>query len=195
MFVRPAAAGIAAISMLAAAAAEAHTGAHAASGLAGGFTHPLLGLDHVLAMLAVGVWAAQQGGRALWALPAAFVATMLAGGALGFAGLGLPAVELGVAGSVLLLGLLIAGRSRLPLTASVALVGLFALLHGHAHGAEAPAGAAPLLYAAGFAAATLLLHGLGIALTRLAMRGLPALAVRSAGLGIATAGGLLLIGL
>src|SRR5579863_6979611 len=116
----------------------------AGAGLAAGFAHPLSGLDHVLAMVAVGLWAAQLGGRALWLVPSAFVAMMLAGGALGAAGVGVPAVEIGVAGSVLLLGLLIAFGVRAPLGVSMALVGGFAILHGHAHGSAMPAGAGAL---------------------------------------------------
>jgi urease accessory protein len=135
----------------------------AGAGLAAGFAHPLGGLDHVLAMVAVGLWAAQLGGRALWLVPSAFVAMMLAGGALGAAGVGVPAVEIGVAGSVLLLGLLIAFGVRAPLGVSMALVGGFAILHGHAHGSAMPAGAGAL-YVLGFTAATVILHAVGVGL-------------------------------
>lgn len=152
------------------AAANAHMfGAHDA-GFVHGFTHPLGGLDHLMAMVAVGLWAAQRGGKALWALPAAFVAAMIGGGLMGAAGVALPAVELGIALSVVALGALIAVQSRLPLAASVGVVALFALFHGHAHGAEMPEAAAPLLYGAGFALATALLHGAGVA-AALALRG------------------------
>ncbi len=153
------------------AAAHAHTfGAHDA-GFVHGFSHPLGGLDHLLAMVAVGLWAAQRGGKALWALPAAFVAAMIGGGLLGMAGIELPAVELGIALSVVALGGLIALQSRLPLLASVGMVSLFALFHGHAHGVEMPEAAAPLLYGAGFALATALLHGAGVG-AALSLRGL-----------------------
>ncbi len=153
------------------AAAQAHTfGAHDA-GFVHGFSHPLGGLDHLLAMVAVGLWAAQRGGRALWALPAAFVGAMIGGGLLGMAGIEFPAVELGIALSVVALGGLIALQSRLPLLASVGMVALFALFHGHAHGVEMPEAAAPLLYGAGFALATALLHGAGVG-AALSLRGL-----------------------
>jgi urease accessory protein len=153
------------------AAAQAHTfGAHDA-GFVHGFSHPLGGLDHLLAMVAVGLWAAQRGGKALWALPTAFVGAMIGGGLLGMAGVELPAVELAIALSVVALGGLIALQARLPLLASVGAVALFALFHGHAHGVEMPEAAAPLLYGAGFALATGLLHGAGVG-AALSLRGL-----------------------
>jgi urease accessory protein len=142
--------------------ASAHTGVHAGSGLAGGLAHPFMGLDHLLAMLAVGAWAAQQGGRALWAVPSAFVGAMLLGGAYAYAGGVLPQVETVIALSVLALGLLISTRRRWSLPAGMAIAATFAVFHGHAHAAEMPQFAAPLLYAAGFAAATAVLHGAGI---------------------------------
>lgn len=152
------------------AVADAHTfGAHDA-GFVHGFLHPVGGWDHLLAMVAVGLWAAQRGGAALWALPAAFVTAMIGGGLLGMAGIGLPAVELGIAGSVIVLGALIAAQSRLSLPVSLAAVALFALFHGHAHGAEMPEAAQPLLYGLGFALATALLHGAGVAVA-LSLRG------------------------
>ena len=144
--------------------AFAHTGLGDTGGLAHGFAHPASGLDHVLAMVMVGLFAAQLGGRALWLLPAAFVGLMAAGGALGIAGLGLPFVEAGIALSVAALGAAVAFKLRAPLAATMGAVGLFALFHGHAHGAEMPAGADGLLYAAGFVAATALLHLAGIAI-------------------------------
>lgn len=144
-------------------AAWAHTfGAHDA-GFAHGFLHPVGGWDHLLAMVAVGLWAAQRGGAALWALPLAFVGTMVAGGALALAGIELPQVETGILLSVVVLGGLIAAQARLPLAASVGLVALFAVFHGHAHGAEMPEAAAPALYALGFVVATALLHAAGLA--------------------------------
>lgn len=167
------------------AVAHAHTfGAHDA-GFVHGFLHPVGGLDHLLAMVAVGLWAAQRGGAALWALPVAFVAAMIGGGLLGMAGIGLPGVELGIVGSVVALGALIALQSRLALPASVAAVALFAVFHGHAHGAEMPEAAEPLLYGLGFALATALLHGAGVAAAlgarRLTRNGAGALALRGAG--------------
>ncbi len=118
-------------------------------------------------MIAVGLWAAQMGGRAVWAVPASFVGVMALGGALGMAGVQLPMVETGILTSVLLLGLLIAFAVRLPLWASMGIVAFFALFHGFAHGAEMPAQSSALLYASGFIVATALLHlggvGLGVA--------------------------------
>ncbi len=144
--------------------AHANVGVGATSGFAHGFGHPLSGMDHLLAMLAVGLWAAQTGGRALWAVPLTFVGVMAAGGVLGMAGIPLPPAETGIVLSVLMLGVLVAASVRLPLVASMAIVGLFALCHGHAHGTEVPATASGLTYGAGFLAATALLHAAGIGL-------------------------------
>ncbi len=128
-----------------------------------GFSHPLFGLDHILVMVAVGLWAAQIGGRALWAVPAAFVAMMAAGFGLALAGLPLPFVEPVILASVVALGLLVAIAARLDVALSAVIVAVFALFHGHAHGGELGiAGAMP--FAAGFVIATALLHGAGIAL-------------------------------
>lgn len=145
-------------------AALAHAGAGAAHGLADGFLHPLSGIDHVLAMVAVGVLAAQNGGRALWLVPLAFVGMMLAGGALGMAGVAMPFVEAGIALSVLVLGLVLALGPPPPTLAAMALVGFFALFHGHAHAAEMPETASRLGFGAGFVLATLLLHAAGLGL-------------------------------
>jgi len=149
--------------LLAAAPAEAHLLGAQGAGFAAGFGHPLLGLDHLIAMFAVGLWAAQQGGRAQWLVPAGFVLAMIAGGALGMAGLGaaLP-IETGIAASVLLLGLLVASRAVLPAAAGMAVVAVFALLHGHAHGTELPLAASPVAYAAGFVLATSFVHLAGL---------------------------------
>jgi urease accessory protein len=143
--------------------AYAHVGIGEAGGLLHGFTHPTSGLDHVCAMLAVGLWAAQMGGRSVWAVPLTFVGVMALGGALPLLGIGLPFVEQGIVLSVLLLGVLIAAAIRLPLWLSSGMVGLFALWHGHAHGAEMPAAASGIEYALGFMLATALLHAIGIA--------------------------------
>ncbi len=144
--------------------ASAHLlGMHGA-GFEAGITHPYTGLDHLLAMLAVGMWAAQQGGRALWSIPLAFVVMMTLGGILALTGVQLPMVETGIATSVLVLGLLVAFSARLPLAAGATLVGVFALFHGHAHGTEIPLAASPVAYALGFILATAALHGIGIAL-------------------------------
>ncbi len=142
----------------------AHTGVGATSGLVHGFMHPIGGLDHVLAMLGVGLVAANLGGRALWLVPASFVAMMAVGGGLGVAGMPLPFLEIGIALSVVVLGALIAAQVALPVAAAMAVVGFFAVFHGHAHGAEMPVTASGLAYGAGFMGATALLHAAGIGL-------------------------------
>jgi urease accessory protein len=143
--------------------ASAHPGHHLAAGFTGGLAHPFLGLDHLLAMIAIGLWAAQQGGRALWAVPAAFVGTMILGGGLAMSGFSLPYVETGIAASVLVLGLLIATRRQWPVAAGVAIATVFAIFHGYAHGLEMPQAASSAMYALGFVLATVFLHGVGIA--------------------------------
>ncbi len=150
-------------------AALAHPG-HDAGGFAHGLVHPLGGLDHVLAMVAVGLYAALPGGRALWLVPATFVGVMAIGGALGAAGYPLPYVETGIALSVIVLGLAVALRVSLPTLGAMALAGLFAIFHGHTHGAEMPLGVSGVTYAAGFMLATALLHGAGIAIGLVAGR-------------------------
>ena len=129
-----------------------------------GFFHPLDGIDHVLAMVAVGLYAASLGGSALWLVPSAFVGTMIVGGILGYTGVPLPLVEAGIGFSVMVMGLAIALGVKLPTVAAMALVGLFALFHGHAHGSEGAELAHFLPYAIGFVMATALLHMVGIAL-------------------------------
>ncbi|MGK7869107.1 HupE/UreJ family protein [Falsiroseomonas sp. E2-1-a20] len=141
--------------------ALAHTGADHLHGFAAGFLHPVGGLDHVLAMVAVGLWAGLIGGRAAWALPAGFLGAMAVGFGVAAGGLGLPMVEAGILASVIVLGALVAASARLSLAVAVPLVALFGLLHGHAHGTEL-AGQGAVGYAAGFLAATAALHGLGI---------------------------------
>ena len=148
------------------AVAFAHAG-HDHSGLMAGLAHPVFGLDHQLAMLAVGLWAAQQSGAARWMLPLSFVGTMLIGGLLGFNGLEIPLMETGIAASVLAFGLLVAVAIRLPMLVAVGLTALFALTHGVAHGLELPTLANPWGYAAGFMVATAALHASGYALVRL----------------------------
>jgi len=177
--------------------AFAHTGAGTAHGFAVGFVHPLLGLDHLLAMIAVGLFAASRGGKALWLVPLAFVAMMIGGGALAMAGVQLPMVELGIALSVVVLGGAVALRLSLPLAGAMALVGAFALFHGHAHVAEMPAGASLTDYAAGFVLATGLLHAAGLGLGLSAGFGSGRVgqwAVRSAGSVMALAGAGILAG-
>jgi urease accessory protein len=127
-----------------------------------GVAHPLSGWDHLLAMIAVGLWAAQLGGRSRWLVPAAFVGMMAVGAVLGHVGFAVPGIDQVIAVSILCLGLLIAATVRLPVLASMALVGTFALFHGVAHGAEAPVSASGLGYGLGFIAATILLHATGL---------------------------------
>lgn len=170
--------------------ALAHPG-HESTGLAAGILHPFTGLDHLLAMLAVGLWAAQQGGRALWQIPSAFVTLLALGGVLGMNGLALPGVEWGVASSVLLFGALIVGGARLPVSAGMALAGAFALCHGVAHGAEIPQGSSEITYVLGFILASLSLHILGL-LTVSATQ-LTSVVTRFMGAAIATAGAFLLV--
>ena len=178
--------------------ASAHTGVGDTVGFAHGFLHPLNGLDHVLAMVMVGVFAWQLGGRALWLVPATFVALMAVGGALGVAGIGLPFVEAGIALSVIVLGAVVALRVQAPVAVAMAVVGLFAIFHGHAHGAEMPETAAGLGYGLGFMLATALLHaagiGLGFAIGWADARKGPIVA-RTAGAAAALAGVAILAGL
>jgi urease accessory protein len=148
----------------------AHTYGAEGAGLVMGFMHPVMGLDHVLAMVAVGLWAAQRGGADLWRLPAAFIGAMVLGMVLALSGIGLPMVELGIAGSVVLFGILVGLAARIPSAVAIPLVALFALFHGHAHGTELPETATPVLYALGFVAATALLHGIGVSAGLLANR-------------------------
>lgn len=143
-------------------AALAHTGHGDTSGLLHGFMHPIGGLDHVLAMVAVGVFAYVLGGKALWLVPLSFVAMMVVGFMLGANGMNLPFVELGIALSSIVIGMAAASGKSMPVAGAMALVGSFALFHGHAHGTEMVAGTTGLEYAAGFVAATALLHAAGI---------------------------------
>jgi urease accessory protein len=171
-----------------AAAHPGHDGDHGLTwDFSGGLAHPFSGTDHLLAMLAVGLWAAQLGGRARWLVPSAFVGVMTLGAALGHAGLAFSGLEQGIAASVLVLGLLIARSVKLPVTAGMMLVGIFALFHGLAHGTEMPATAGGLSYGAGFVVATALLHVTGLALGTLAARRSEKIAAY-AGWGLAAAG-------
>jgi urease accessory protein len=144
--------------------AFAHPGHDGAPDLLHGFLHPLGGLDHILAMVAVGLFAVQLGGRALWLVPAAFVGTMAAAGLAGMTGIEIPYVETGIALSVLVLGAAIALRLTMPVAVAMGLVAFFAIFHGYAHGAEMPETASGFAYGAGFVAATALLHAFGIGL-------------------------------
>ena len=183
--------------LLAPSAALAHTGAGAHEhGFAYGFLHPLGGLDHLLAMIAVGLLAAHLGGRALWLVPLSFVVLMAAGGAIGFAEVRIPYVELLIAASVVVLGVLVAFRTNMPLVAAILIAGFFAIFHGHAHGAELPDGESPFPYAAGFLIATALLHVAGIAiglgLAKLSKSGIGQRIVQASGGAMALAGIVLL---
>ncbi|QCI68785.1 HupE/UreJ family protein [Phreatobacter stygius] len=169
-------------------AAEAHTGIGSTSAFAAGFMHPLTGLDHMLAMVAVGLWAGSRGGAALWVWPASFVGVMVVGGILGMSGLALPFVEQGILASVLLLGLAVALAARPNVAVGATLIALAALFHGHAHGTVVPANASGAAYAMGFAISTAALHLFGIAVTILAARLTVPAAVRTAGALTAAAG-------
>jgi len=184
-----------AIATLVATPALAHTGVGTVSGFASGFGHPVGGLDHLLAMVAVGILASQQGGKSIWLLPLSFVAMMIVGGILGAASVALPLVELGIVGSVIVLGAVIALGKHLPTGAAMALVGLFAVFHGHAHGTEMPTTASGVEYGVGFALATAALHavglGLGLTVKQIAQKTAP-VALRAGGGAIAAAGVFLL---
>ncbi|MCX2723748.1 HupE/UreJ family protein [Roseibium salinum] len=186
----------AALSVSAASPALAHVDPSVHGSFAAGFTHPLFGTDHVLAMIAVGLWAALLGGRALWALPTAFVGAMIAGFALSLAGAPLPYVEPLILASVIVFGVAVALALRLPLGFSAALVAAFGVCHGYAHGGEIGS-AGEFGYAAGFVLATALLHAAGLLIghgAHIAARNDPAWATRVIrGLGVVTAlGGLYL---
>jgi urease accessory protein len=146
------------------AVAYAHTGVGDTSGFVHGFSHPISGLDHILAMVMVGVFAFQLGGRATWLVPTTFVLVMAVGGGLGIAGINVPFVELGIALSVVVLGAIVALNVKASTAVAMGLVGLFAIFHGHAHGAEMPENAAGAAYAAGFMIATAVLHAVGLGL-------------------------------
>jgi urease accessory protein len=153
----------AALFALAPAVAAAHPG-HDGTDLVHGFLHPLGGVDHIIAMVAVGLLAARLGGRALWLVPASFVIAMAAAGVAGMAGIALPYAETGIAISVVVLGVVAVFGLAMPIAAAMGLVAFFAVFHGYAHGVEMPETASGLAYGAGFVAATALLHGIGIGL-------------------------------
>jgi urease accessory protein len=179
---------LAALSMVLGDSASAHTGIELLGGFLSGFEHPIVGVDHLLAMLAVGIWGAQMGGRAVWTLPVVFPLIMAAGGVAGIAGLPLPQVETGVALSLLVLGLVIAIAFRPLEGVAVALVGMFAVFHGYAHGAELPSAADPAAYSAGFVIATGLIHVAGIGIGLLSGRLAGGWLARGAGGAIAAGG-------
>ncbi len=185
--------GLALASASLAGPALAHTGAGAVHGFGAGLLHPLTGPDHLLAMVAVGLWAGLTGGRARLAYPLAFVAMMLAAGWWGMSGASLPGVETGIAVSIVILGLAIAFRATPPLAAGAAACAIFAIFHGHAHGAELPAGASGLGYVAGFVVATAGLHAAGLVLAAQLARFAPMVA-RALGGGLVLAGVAILAG-
>lgn len=172
--------------LLGTAGAHAHIIPGDVHGFGGGFAHPLLGLDQILGMVAIGLWAAQLGGRARWLVPASFVAVMALGGVSAMAGLRLPFTEEGIMLSLLVFGILIAAAARFPLAASMAIVGLFGFVHGHSHGTEMPANAVGYAYGAGFVLATALLHAAGITIGISAQRsaGLPVIQFADAAIAV-----------
>jgi urease accessory protein len=187
---------VAAAGMVLATSAFAHTGAGALHGFAAGFGHPFMGLDHILAMIAVGVLAAQLGGKAMGYVPASFVVMMLVGGGVALLGGTVPFVELGIVGSVILLGAVVAFGRQMPLVGAMALVGVLAIFHGFAHGLEMPVNAEGSQYALGFALATTILHlvglGLSLALRKLDEKMAP-MALRIGGGAVGAAGVVLLV--
>ena len=168
--------------------ALAHVGQGRAEGFLAGLSHPVSGLDHVLAMVAVGLWGAQLGAPAIWLLPVTFPVVMAFGGMLGLAGMPLPGVEAAIALSGILLGLAVLAEWRPPLPLAAVIVGFFAVFHGHAHGAELPAGASGLTYSIGFVAATGTLHAVGIGIGVIHRWGWGRVALRLAGAGVAAGG-------
>jgi urease accessory protein len=179
--------------LLAASPALAHSG-DALGGFGSGLLHPISGLDHVVAMIAVGLWGGILGAPALWLLPIVFPLVMALGGAAGVAGVPLPGIEAGIALSGVVLGLMVALAARPPLWLAAGLVGLFAVFHGHAHGAELPVSADPVVYAIGFVVATGLLHLTGIAIGQAGAWPVGRVVVRVAGAAIVLAGGTFLAG-
>lgn len=184
---------IALLLTMAAAPALAHTGHGSVAGFAHGLMHPLTGLDHILAMVAVGLWAGLVGGRARIAYPAAFIGMMVAAGLWGMSGGVLPGVEIGIALSVVILGFAIALKASPPLAAGALACAIFAIFHGFAHGAELPENAGGLSYAIGFVIATAALHGAGLVLAEAVASRAPVLA-RVAGGGLVLAGIAILAG-
>jgi urease accessory protein len=148
--------------LFAPAPAFAHIQQGEAAGFLTGFVHPISGLDHVLAMVAVGLWGAQLGAPAIWVLPVAFPLVMAMGGMLGLMGVPVPGIEYGIAASAILLGAAVLFEVRASLFLTALLVGIFAIFHGHAHGTELPPGQSALLYSMGFVIATGCLHAVGI---------------------------------
>jgi len=178
--------------LLAILAAPARAWAHIQAGEAGGFLsgahHPISGWDHVLAMVAVGLWGAQLGAPALWLLPVTFPMVMALGAMMGLLGIPLPGVEIGIALSAIVLGAMVLTEKRPPLWIAACIVGFFAIFHGHAHGTELPPGQSGLLYSAGFVMATGCLHGVGIAIGLIHRWATGRIVLRLAGATVAVAG-------
>jgi len=176
------------LGLLLALTAWAHTGQGQAAGFLTGLRHPISGLDHVLAMVAVGLWGAQLGAPAIWLLPVTFPLVMAFGGFLGLLGVPLPGVEVGIAVSAILLGAMVAREARPPLWLAASVVAFFAVFHGHAHGTELPAGQSGLLYSVGFVICTGCLHATGIAIGLVHRWGWGRVALRAAGVVVAAGG-------
>jgi urease accessory protein len=168
--------------------ANAHEGGGITGGFSSGFLHPIFGWDHVIAMVAVGLWGAFLGYPAIWILPVVFPLVMAFGGALGVMGVPLPAVETGIAASAIVLGAMVAFAVRPPIWVAAVIVGAFAIFHGHAHGTELPSAANPLAYSLGFVVATGLLHLSGISFGLLERWPIGRVAVQASGGIIALAG-------
>lgn len=179
---------IALVFMVLAGPALAHSAEGVAGGFVSGFLHPIAGPDHVIAMVAVGLWGAFLGRPAVWLLPVVFPLVMAFGGALGVLGLPLPGVEIGIAASAIVLGAMVALAARPPLWVAAVIVGAFAIFHGHAHGTELPEAASPIAYSLGFVIATGLLHATGIALSLVTRWRHGAKIVRACGGAIAAVG-------
>jgi urease accessory protein len=168
--------------------AWAHVEGGQAAGFITGLQHPWSGLDHILAMIAVGLWGAQLGSPSLWLLPIAFPMMMAVGAMMGLVGIPVPGVEIGIALSAIVLGAMILAEVRPKLAIAISVVGVFAIFHGHAHGTELPAGQSGLLYSMGFVIATGCLHGVGVALGLVNSLPMGRLALRGAGTFIAFMG-------
>jgi urease accessory protein len=189
----PLAVGIAMAGVMLSSPAMAHTTNASGAGFAEGLSHPFSGLDHILAMVTVGLWASQLGRPAYWVLPLTFPVVMAVGAVLGMSGIPLPWVEVGIAASVIVLGLMVALALKPSLAVGIALIGLFAFMHGHSHGTELPQAISPVAYGAGFLIATVLLHAAGLVIGGKSRLPLARYGLRTAGAAIAVTGVVLLI--
>ena len=174
--------------VLAPAIAFAHEETGQAAGFLAGLLHPVTGIDHVLAMISVGLWGAVLGPPAIWVLPVAFPLVMALGGLMGLLGIPLPGVEIGIALSAIVLGTMVLAEARPPIWLAALIVAVFAVFHGHAHGRELPEGTSALLYSLGFVIATGLLHAVGILLGAAYRWPAGRRGLRVAGAGVALAG-------